>query len=268
MRKIKRYLRPGVLLSFVTIIFIAGCVNTGAVEEGKEYAVGNVVDGDTIKLTNGMDVRYIGIDTPETMKRTGSGWMFQPESYGVAAKDFNRSLVSGRTVKLEFDRDRKDKYNRLLAYVYVDGRMANLELVRQGYATVYTFPPNTKYLKELLEAQEEARRDKRGLWGSMKEISPGEAGAHIGEFCTARGMVVNVHVSPARIFLNFGKDRYKYLTAVINSRNIPLFSGKKIDPTSYYSGRFVEVAGKVEDFNGMPQMIIDNPSQISLISEE
>jgi len=259
--------RRWILALSLSLLFAAGCSNISAVEEGALYGVQNVVDGDTIRLDNGMDVRYIGIDTPETMKRGGSGWMFQPEEYGVAAKEFNRSMVSGRKVRLEFDREKKDKYGRLLAYVYVDGKMANLELVRKGLATVYTFPPNTMHLDRLLEAQSEARAEKKGLWGAMKSVPPGDASNHIGEFCIVKGMITGVYVSSSRIYLNFGQDRRKYLTAVINARNMPLFLKEDIDPASYYSGRFVEAAGKIEDRGG-PRMIIDNPSQITLLAEK
>jgi micrococcal nuclease len=83
---------------------------------------------------------------------------------GKEALAFVVQLVEGKKVRLEFDRQRKDKYKRLLAYVYVGDIMLNAELVRQGYAQVTTLPPNVKYQELLLQLQREAREAKRGLW--------------------------------------------------------------------------------------------------------
>jgi len=251
-----------VITVIITLLLIGICAPGDA--GGKEYLVRNVVDGDTVELANGKKVRYTGIDTPETMKRIGRDWLFDPEAFGVEAKEFNRSMVFKKKVTLEFDVTKKDKYDRWLAYVYVDGKMANEELIRQGLATVYTFPPNVRHLDLLLEAQEDARKKKRGLWGALKSISPGEARNSIGRFRVVTGEVFDVGISPHKIFLNMGSDRSKDLTAVIFTRNIPLFRKKRIDPYSHYRARRVEVVGKIEDQGG-PVMIIDNPSQIRII---
>jgi micrococcal nuclease len=72
--------------------------------------------------------------------------------------------VEGKEVRLEFDAQWRDKYRRLLAYVYLGDTMLNAELVRQGYAQVATFPPNVKYQELFLKLQREAREDRRGLW--------------------------------------------------------------------------------------------------------
>ena len=262
MSKIRLY----TVIMFATCLLVTGCGQGGAGAEDKEYLVRNVIDGDTIELANGRKVRYIGIDTPETMKRKGRGWIFDPEAFAVAAKEYNRFLVSGKKVALEFDIVREDKYGRWLAYVYVGDTMANAELIREGYALLYTFPPNVKYMDFFLKAQEEARQDAKGLWGALEVISPDVAGDCAEKYRIVRGLVTNIHVSPRKIFLNFGRDRERYLTAVIYSSNLPLFAKKGIDPSGYYRGKYVEVVGKIEDKNG-PRMIIDNPSQIKVIGE-
>ena len=77
-----------------------------------------------------------------------------------------KQLVEGKEVRLEFDVQRRDKYQRTLAYVYVGEMMVNAELERQGYAQVATFPPNVKYQELLLQLQREAREAGRGLWGA------------------------------------------------------------------------------------------------------
>ncbi|NQT47084.1 MAG: thermonuclease family protein [Candidatus Omnitrophica bacterium] len=125
----------------------------------KVYRVERVIDGDTILLTNGWRVRYIGIDTPETKHPKKD-----VEYMGREAMEFNRQLVEGKPIALEFDVEKHDKYDRILAYVRAGDTFVNAELVREGYAKVYTFPPNVKYNKLFLSLQREARKNKRGLW--------------------------------------------------------------------------------------------------------
>jgi len=121
--------------------------------------VSHVIDGDTIEPEGGERVRYLGIDAPE------KGRPFFSE-----ATEANEKLVAGQEVGLELDVQTKDKYGRTLAYVWVGERMANFELVYQGFANVYTFPPNVRYEKQFLAAERTVRKAKRGLWGFEGEI--------------------------------------------------------------------------------------------------
>lgn len=138
-----------------------------------EAQVLRVVDGDTIEVEiqgKKYTVRYIGMNTPETVDPR------RPvQAYGKEASDKNKELVEGKTVELEKDVSETDRYGRLLRYVYVDGVMINVELVRMGYAQVATYPPDVKYQDLLLEAQREARENGRGLWsGDTSPPSPTE----------------------------------------------------------------------------------------------
>jgi micrococcal nuclease len=126
-----------------------------------EYEVTRVIDGDTIVVQKLGKVRYIGINAPEIKHGHKPS---QP--YGAEALDANRRLVLGKKVKLEFDVARRDKYGRLLAYVYVGKTFVNAWLVEMGYAQVMTVPPNVKYQNRLLKLQKEARRSFRGLWAT------------------------------------------------------------------------------------------------------
>ena len=125
-----------------------------------EAVVQRVVDGDTVVLAGGERIRYIGMDTPELHHP------WKPvQWYAREAMEFNRKLVEGRAVRLEFDVERHDKYGRTLAYVYLsDGTFVNAELVRQGYAHLLTIPPNVKYAELFLKCEREARQANRGLW--------------------------------------------------------------------------------------------------------
>lgn len=131
--------------------------------------VERAVDGDTIELTTGDRVRYIGIDTPETVDPR------KPvQCFGHEAAEQNRRLVEGKEVNLVADVEDKDKYNRLLRYVYQGNTFVNLELVRLGYAYAYSYPPSVAHESDFRTAQEEARAAKRGLWAgcSTADTSP------------------------------------------------------------------------------------------------
>jgi micrococcal nuclease len=107
-------------------------------------------------------VRYIGVDTPES-RRPGT----PVQCYARAAGAFNARLLRGRRVRLQTDVGKRDRYGRLLAYVYrePDGLFVNAELVRRGYATVLTVPPNVAHAPEFLRLERAARRAGSGLWG-------------------------------------------------------------------------------------------------------
>ena len=123
------------------------------------FKVITVIDGDTIKLENGEVVRYIGMDTPETVHPS------EPvQCFGKEASDRNKELVEGKLVKLEKDITDKDKHGRLLRYVWVGELFVNDYLTRKGYAYAYTYPPNVKYSEQFVQAQQEARENNRGLW--------------------------------------------------------------------------------------------------------
>lgn len=129
----------------------------------EKFIVGKVVDGDTIKLTNGQTVRYIGIDTPETVHPA------KPvQCFGKEASSKNKELVEGKEVRLEKDISETDRYGRLLKYVYVGDIFINDYLVRNGYAYASSYPPDVKYQSQFLEAQKEARENQRGLWANCE----------------------------------------------------------------------------------------------------
>lgn len=131
--------------------------------------VARVIDGDTIKLEDGQTVRYIGIDTPETKHPQK-----KLQCFGKEAKDKNKELVEGKMVRLEKDISETDRYWRLLRYVYVpteaspSGLFVNDFLVREGFASAATFPPDVKYSDYFIHLQQSAQMNKKGLWKSCK----------------------------------------------------------------------------------------------------
>src|SRR3954447_9385723 len=129
-----------------------------------EGVVTRVVDGDTVHVAlAGRDetVRYIGIDTPESVK---PGTPVQ--CFAHAASAANRRLIDGQRVRLRYDAEQRDRYGRLLAYVYRerDGAFVNAALVRDGYARTLTIPPNVRFAGRFATLARVARDDRRGLW--------------------------------------------------------------------------------------------------------
>jgi len=145
------------------LLLVASLVLSSIVTAQDFYLCTRVIDGDTIAVEkNGKKekVRLIGVDTPETVHP------FKPiEYFGKEASEFTRKKVEGKRVNLEYDWQSRDKYGRLLAYVYIgDGTFLNAEIIRQGYGFAYTRYP-FKYLEDFRQYEREARTNNRGLWG-------------------------------------------------------------------------------------------------------
>ena len=139
----------------------------GAVAAPARALVTRAVDGDTIevRLPDGSeeDVRYIGVDTPESVHPDEP-----PQCFGHRASALNRRLVEGRSVELRFDAERRDRYGRLLAYVRRGGLFVNAELVRRGYARTLTIPPNDARAGLLAKLEAAAGKAGRGLWSACR----------------------------------------------------------------------------------------------------
>jgi micrococcal nuclease len=145
-----------ILASAVIIYFFSrgGCDSGAATSR-----VSRVIDGDTVVISGGIRVRYIGIDTPETDHGDPA-----IRRLAFEATEFNKRLVLGKKVTLRYDAQRHDKYGRLLAYVYADGVFVNAALVKHGYAKVYTVVPNVKHSEYFVRLQRFAREHNKGLW--------------------------------------------------------------------------------------------------------
>ena len=136
---------------------------TGTITQGEIATVRYVIDGDTIELTDGRRVRYIGIDAPEVAHGDT-----KEECFGGQAQEENRKKVYGRKVRLEKDNSETDSYGRLLRYVFVDDAFVNEQLVSGGFARVWSVAPDEKYRDQLFAVQQEARASNRGLWRACR----------------------------------------------------------------------------------------------------
>jgi micrococcal nuclease len=165
------------LLAVLVVAVVRGCGDDDAPGGGATAAdtptadevtgeVVEVTDGDTIEVElDGRvdDVRYIGVDTPEVDPSIGV------ECFGADASELNARLVEGERVRLVFDAERRDRYGRLLAYVYVGDTFVNAELLRRGAARTLTIAPNDSFADRFAQLAQEAANAGRGLWGACEE---------------------------------------------------------------------------------------------------
>ncbi|HOJ92884.1 MAG TPA: thermonuclease family protein [Dictyoglomaceae bacterium] len=156
-----------ILLLSLFLIFPAFAQNLNLIPVN----VTKVVDGDTIEVELNQKiekVRFIGVDCPESTTRL--------DPYGKEASNFTKEWLSGKEIYLEFDTQVRDRYGRILAYVWltpiqeineeeIRSKMFNAILLSEGYAQIMTIPPNLKYVKYFINLQKEAQENKKGLWG-------------------------------------------------------------------------------------------------------
>ena len=266
----KRWLIPSVLL-FILVVLGGILLSSKGDEKLLKCHVVRVIDGDTIVVTVEGErgermVRYLGIDAPERGK---------DEEPGEEAFEYNRALVEGKTVWLEFDKQRKDKYDRLLAYVYLDPlklSMVNAIFLSQGYATLMIIPPNVKYADQF-----------EILWGEAKKPIPDipveelekNLEKHLYKICAVRFKVERTFKSrkSGTIFLDSkAREYYKHFTVVIFSDTVKKFQKMGIEPEEYYLNKRIRVTGKVEFYKKgryrYPEIIVRDPSQIEVIKGE
>jgi micrococcal nuclease len=143
------------------VLVLAVCAGSAAPAEAQR--VRQVIDGDTITVSGVGVVRLIGVDAPEK-----TGGYRDSEPFGDAATRFARTLLEGQDVRLEYDGARKDQFNRTLAYVFLpDGRLANLEIIRAGWAETYR---RFEYARkpDFFAAERDAKAARRGMWAARR----------------------------------------------------------------------------------------------------
>ncbi|MDX8391625.1 MAG: thermonuclease family protein [Mariprofundaceae bacterium] len=181
------------LLCVLTLLFFALPYSSFAgtlsfVSQGRWVQVAKIYDGDTFRTLKGEKIRLLGINTPEIAHTSSPG---QP--MGKKASNALGKLIAGKIVRLAFDEQRRDTYQRTLAQVYLrDGTWVNGKMVTLGMAHVYTFTPNLRWAGDLMLREQEARKEKRGIWKTTR-FSVLDAtkvkSAHLGQFRVVRGQV-------------------------------------------------------------------------------
>lgn len=162
----RRYDIIGTISLFILCMFCAGCTSSSSFEPGEilPLEVTEIVDGDTVKgKINGQEetIRFLLVDTPETVHPT------KPEEpFGKEASEFVADKISeAEEVFIEIDTTIRDRYDRFLAYVWVDEDMLNELLIREGLARVaYVYEPNTRYVEQFRAVEKEAKERQIGIW--------------------------------------------------------------------------------------------------------
>ena len=252
------------LFGLIIVLFIVSFL-ANRKKEGS-FLVKHVIDGDTIKLANERIVRYIGIDAPEMKRFTlTQGWIDDPQPFAQSAYEFNRSLVEDKSVRLEFDVQKKDKYGRWLVYCFVGDNLVNAKLLEEGYAMLYTKSPNVKYAELLVKSFRKAKDAQVGLWSKEHIIPAYNAKDFIGSIATVRGRITDVEAEREVIKLNFGSKGERVFNAVIFKEDLPYFINEGISPFKDYSGKEVKIFGLIKEYNNRPEIIIRDSSQIKII---
>ena len=247
---------------FLQVILLSAIV--GCTQQVTTISSVEIIDGDTFRLANGDTVRLIGIDAPE---------LSQPG--GVLSREYLAHLICGKRVTLERRSEDRDKYHRLLRFVYINDLCINEEMIRQGYAEARYLPENPirdYYLQ--LEIQAEAAR--AGLWSdnvfqprfnldwdsNLPVISWNNTDNYYNQYVIIEGTIVDTYNSGIVCFLNFHPD-YQYFTAVIFACDL---SGFPYPPDTYYLGKKVQIIGIIKEYNGSPEIIVKTPDQIKILS--
>lgn len=249
---------------------LAVLVVLGLVAQDLSGPVTRVIDGDTIEVDIDGErerVRYIGMNTPELRDNR-----LEVRKLAVAATDANARLVSGRTVRLELDVEKRDRYGRLLAYVWVGDTMVNEALVLSGHAAPYTFPPNVRHVDRFVAAAREAREADQAESAdeaneiASESITPVEAAAHIGKVATVCGYVAGTrYLTSGRrpTFLNLGRPYPDHdLTVVIWGEDRAKFGEA---PERAFRDKEICVIGLIELYNGKPQIAVSKPGAVRVV---
>ena len=142
-------------MKFIIILALALLATTAifSQQQTRAVSVSHVFDGDTIKLSTGQAIRLVGINAPEKGEP-----LYEESSEKLS------DLVLGKEIEMESDSVNRDRYNRLLRYLFVNGVNVNIELVRNGYARAYLLQNNMKYSGEIQEAENYAKKNNLGMW--------------------------------------------------------------------------------------------------------
>tara|TARA_R110002012_G_scaffold304766_1_gene508485 strand:- start:567 stop:1379 length:813 start_codon:yes stop_codon:yes gene_type:complete len=231
----------------------------------KEQAVTDIVDGDTLVLANGKEVRLVGIQAPKLpLGRAG----FKPWPLAEDSRATLRQLTEGHTVSLHFGGRREDRYRRYLAHLTLpDGTWIQGALLSAGMARVYSFKDNRTLIGEMLALERIARRERNGIWALpyYRIRNPTETWNDIDSFQLVEGRVVDAARVRNVVYLNFGPDWRTDFTFRIDHRALRLFERAGINPLTF-SGRAVRGRGWVKPQNG-PLIEITHPEQLELLGE-
>lgn len=232
-------------------------------EPGSEVV--NVVDGDTLTLADGREIRLVGLQAPKLpLGRAG----FRPWPLAEEAKAFLEKLTLGKVLSLGYGGRRGDRHGRVLAHLFdAEGRWIQGEILKAGMARVYSFADNRALVAEMLALERQARAAGRGIWADpFYATRRAEAAENwLGGFELVEGRVVAVGRGGRNTYLNFTEDWRSDFTIVIDPRARRVFEEAGIALTRY-EGRRVRVRGWLTSRNG-PMIDVTHPEQIEELED-
>jgi endonuclease YncB( thermonuclease family) len=259
------------ILGFAAAVWLAAASPARAcdLQAPETGTVASVIDGETLKLTDGKTVRLIGAKAP----MPPLGWRGDdPWPFADEATDALGGLATGKQVELEFGGSRADRHGHLLAQVFVMTGGSRLwlqeALVAKGLARVYSFPDNRACVPELLAREAEARAKGLGVWGSSlyrvaSALDLERLGRLTHSYQLVEGTVAAVGEGGGRIYLNFAKDWRSDFTISVDRKDAPAFAAAGIDLKAL-AGKRLRVRGFLGWRNG-PMVEASHPEQIELL---
>ena len=251
----------------IVVLFLCLFASVLQAAEPTRARVTGVVDGDTVILDSGREVRLVGLQAPKLPLGRKN---FTPWPLADAAKRALEELALGQTVELAYGGRRVDRHDRLLAHLTVvepDGGLIWVQgaLLAQGMARVYSFADNRWRVAEMLAIERAARAARRGIWDDrfyrVREV--GQTEKAIGSFQLVEGRVLAVAEVRGRVYLNFGSDWRSDFTVTLEPAVRRKFEAEGIAPKAYQD-RWVRVRGWLKSFNG-PMIEVTHPEQIEVL---
>jgi len=262
-------LLSAVLGALALSLTLGPSVACDGLRDGPKGTVTQIVDGDTLMLDNGLVVRLIGIQAPHLqLGREGlEDWPKGAESKATLA-----NMALGKTVRLRYGGEEKDRYGRLLAQLFVTGppeTWVQEQMLRAGMARVYTFPDNRTCAAELFDAERQARATGIGIWTDpyytvRRADRPATLNALSGRYELVEGRVLKAGRAGGRLYLNFGRYHKEDFTAVIDGKALKLFAQEGLDPLRL-GDALVRVRGWIDVFDG-PRIAVTHPEQIEVLA--
>lgn len=251
-------------LTIILVILGLLLLLTACSQQGEKVYIKRVIDGDTVETAAGDSIRLLGVDTPEIDWENNSF-----EFYAEEAREFTAENLLKENVELEYDREKEDSYGRTLAYILQDGEIFNQKLLEEGYASVMIVEPNNKYESNFKKAAAAAREAQIGVWSQVQKaekelpvIGYQQAEIYLNQRVVVEGRIVNTAATDSINYLNFSDNYQDSLSLIIFNQSLNKFD---YQPAEYIKNRKIKVLGKIELYQGSPQIVVEDPYDILII---
>lgn len=251
---------------FLSNVLAANGAGPDGLDNHSTAIVATVIDGDTLTLDDGREIRLVGIQAPKLpLGRAG----FSPWPLADIAKKEMENISLGKKVTVYTGTTKTDRHGRMLAHLMVGEKPNQVwlqgEMLRLGLARVYSFADNRALVDEMLSIEKTARKNGNGIWADpfYKIIQAAQGEKYVGTFQLVEGKVLAAQTVGPRTYINFGPVWRTDFTVLIEKNALKVFAKSNIDPISY-QGKFLRVRGWIKSNNG-PMVEVTHPEQIEII---